>query len=93
MDTRDSGKRSARITSALVGAGGLVVALVTGGGLWLGHTEAATTGDTGTSTSTSTDTDTGTSTDTGASAGTGTSSDTGVSQGTTGGTDATTTGS
>jgi hypothetical protein len=87
MDISGNGKRSARLTTALVSAGGLVVALFTGGGLWLGHTVADTQTETSTSTSTDHGTSTGTSTDTGS------STDTGVSQGTTSGSDATTTGS
>lgn len=67
MDTRGSGRRSARITSALVSAGGLVVAMVTGAGLWLGHEQASTSSDTSTSSSSSTDSsssaDTSTNTD------------------------------
>ncbi|MBT1669358.1 hypothetical protein KK092_08195 [Curtobacterium flaccumfaciens pv. flaccumfaciens] len=51
MDTRGSGRRSARITSALVSVGGLVVAMVTGAGLWLGHGQASTSSDTSTSSS------------------------------------------
>jgi hypothetical protein len=43
MGTSGDGRRSARITSALVGAGGLAVATATGAGLWLGHDQAATT--------------------------------------------------
>jgi cytoskeletal protein RodZ len=43
MDTRDKGRRSARITSALVSLGGLVVAMATGAGLWFGHEQAGTT--------------------------------------------------
>jgi len=55
MDTRGSGRRSARITSALVSVGGLVVAMVTGAGLWLGHEQASTSSDTSTSSSSSSD--------------------------------------
>ncbi|GAA3339398.1 hypothetical protein GCM10017714_14770 [Curtobacterium pusillum] len=89
MDTRGNGRRSARITSALVGAGGLVVAMVTGVGLWFGHEQAGTTENTTSGTSTESTTS-GTSTESG------TSTDQGVTQGSTGGTgtsDATTTGS
>ncbi|WP_396290703.1 hypothetical protein [Curtobacterium sp. KT1] len=102
MDTRGTGRRSARITSALVSLGGLAVATVTGAGLWFGHEQAGTT-TTDTSTSTTTDSGSGTgtssdaATDSGSSSSsssTETSTDIGVSQGTTGGSsDATTTGS
>ncbi|WP_144711114.1 hypothetical protein [Curtobacterium pusillum] len=43
MGSSGNGRRSVRITGALVGAGGLAVATVTGAGLWLGHDEARTT--------------------------------------------------
>ncbi|MCS5493211.1 hypothetical protein [Curtobacterium flaccumfaciens] len=62
MDTRGSGRRSARITSALVSVGGLVVAMVTGAGLWLGHEQASTSSDTSTSSSADTSTNTDSST-------------------------------
>ncbi|MBB1196976.1 hypothetical protein [Curtobacterium flaccumfaciens] len=107
MDTRGSGRRSARITSALVSVGGLVVAMVTGAGLWLGHEQASTSTSSDTSTSSSADTSTDSSTQptdaaTDSTSGSGTSesgttdsgtsdSDTGVSQGATGGTSDTTT--
>ena len=88
MGIKPNGRRP-RTTSSLVSIGGLVIALITGAGFWVGHEEAGT-ADTSTSTSTSTSTDTGT--------GTGTQSDTsssnGVSQGNTATSpDATTTGS
>ncbi|MCC8906809.1 hypothetical protein [Curtobacterium sp. GD1] len=84
MDTRGNGRRPGWTTSALVSVGGLVVAALTGAGVWFGH-EQATTGSADSSTS-----DAGTSSDAG------TATDQGVSQGTTGGSgssDATTTGS
>ncbi len=88
-------------TSSLVSLGGLVVAMVTGAGLWVGHEQSATSTDTGTSSSgTSSSTDTGTSSSgTGSSTESGTSSDsssssTGVTQGSqNSSSDATTTGS
>jgi hypothetical protein len=90
MDTRGNGRRPGWTTSALVSVGGLVVAALTGAGVWFGH-EQATTGSADSSTS-----DAGTSSDAGTATDSGTSSDQGVSQGTTGGSgssDATTTGS
>ncbi|MFJ2980189.1 hypothetical protein ACIPEP_15160 [Curtobacterium sp. NPDC087082] len=96
MDTRGNGRRPGWTTSALVSVGGLVVAALTGAGVWFGH-EQATTGSADSSTSDArTSSDAGTSTDSGTSSDTGTSTDQGVSQGTTGGSgssDATTTGS
>ncbi|MFS2030476.1 hypothetical protein ACEN85_10250 [Curtobacterium sp. CT11-45] len=102
MDTRGNGRRPGWTTSALVSVGGLVVAALTGAGVWFGHEQATTgsaessTSDAGTSTDSGTSSDTGTSTDAGTSSDTGTSTDQGVTQGTTGGSgssDATTTGS
>ncbi|MCT9620627.1 hypothetical protein [Curtobacterium sp. C2H10] len=102
MDTRGNGRRPGWTTSALVSVGGLVVAALTGAGVWFGHEQATTgsadssTSDAGTSSDAGTATDSGTSSDTGSSTDSGTSSDQGVSQGTTGGSgssDATTTGS
>lgn len=92
MDTRGNGRRSARVTSALVSLGGLVVATVTGAGLWIGHEQSGTTGSTtnGTSSSSGTSTGSGSSTGSGASS---SGSDQGVTQGGSGSSDATTTGS
>ncbi|WP_336697855.1 hypothetical protein [Curtobacterium sp. USHLN213] len=96
MDARGNGRRPGWTTSALVSVGGLVVAALTGAGVWFGH-EQATTGSADSSTSDAgTSTDSGTSSDTGTSTDAGTSTDQGVSQGTTGGSgssDATTAGS
>ena len=86
MGTKPNGRRS-RTTSSLVSIGGLVIALITGAGFWVGHEEAGT-ADTSTGTSASTDTSTGTGTQSD------TSSSNGVSQGNTATSpDATTTGS
>ena len=78
MDTRGNGRRPGWTTSALVSVGGLVVAALTGAGVWFGH-EQATTGSADSSTS-----DAGTSSDQGVSQGT---------TGGSGSSDATTTGS
>ncbi|SDQ41514.1 hypothetical protein SAMN02800687_1791 [Curtobacterium sp. UNCCL20] len=92
MNSSRNGRRT-RTTSALVTVGGLVVAAVTGAGVWFGHEQGGTTDS---STSTESSTSTGTSSDTGSSSDSSTSSDQGVSSGnssSTGSSDATTTGS
>ena len=99
MDTSGNGRRGGLTTSALVSVGGVIVAAVTGVGLWFGHEQASTTEGSTSETQTSTDaqssTDTGTSSDTGTSTDTGTATDQGVTQGgsSAGDSDATTTGS
>ena len=87
MDTSGNGRRGGLTTSALVSVGGVIVAAVTGVGLWFGHEQASTTE--GSTSETQTSTDTQSSTDTG------TSTDQGVTQGgsSAGDSDATTTGS
>ncbi|GAA3334340.1 hypothetical protein HP467_11040 [Curtobacterium albidum] len=97
----DGNRRNGRrTTSAIVSTAGLVVAGLTGAGVWIGHEVTTTTGTSATDSSTTSTTTSGSSTtDSGttSSSGTGTgTSDHGVSQGTTGGSgasDATTTGS
>ncbi len=99
----DGNRRNGRrTTSAIVSTAGLVVAGLTGAGVWIGHEVTTTTGTsatdsstTSTTTSGSSTTDSGTTSSSGTGTGTGTS-DQGVSQGTTGASgasDATTTGS
>lgn len=85
MDNRRDGRRGGLTTSALVSAGGLVVAAATGVGVWVGHEQSTTTEST----------DTRTTTDTQTSTGDRTATDQGISQGTagSGSSDATTTGS
>jgi len=87
MDTSGNGRRGGLTTSALVSVGGVIVAAVTGVGLWFGHEQASTTE--GSTSETQTSTDTQSSTDTG------TATDRGVTQGgsSAGDSDATTTGS
>ncbi|SOC88249.1 hypothetical protein SAMN05660766_1949 [Curtobacterium sp. 314Chir4.1] len=87
MDTSGNGRRGGLTTSALVSVGGVIVAAVTGVGLWFGHEQASTTE--GSTSETQTSTDTQSSTDTG------TATDQGVTQGgsSAGDSDATTTGS
>ncbi|MDK8172136.1 hypothetical protein QP735_06280 [Curtobacterium citreum] len=97
----DGNRRNGRrTTSAIVSTAGLVVAGLTGAGVWIGHEITTTTGTSATDSSTTSTTTSGSSTtDSGttSSSGTGTgTSDQGVSQGTTGASgasDATTTGS
>lgn len=97
----DGNRRNGRrTTSAIVSTAGLVVAGLTGAGVWIGHEVTTTTGTSATDSSTTSTTTSGSSTtDSGttSSSGTGTgTSDHGVSQGTIGGSgasDATTTGS